>query len=41
MVADPLTKGVLPKTFIENTTHMGILHWEELSVKVGVCMWCS
>ena len=29
MVADPLTKGVLPKTFIEHTTHMGILHWEE------------
>lgn len=30
MVADPLTKGLIPKVFHEHTAHMGVMSLEDI-----------
>ncbi|RVW87693.1 Retrovirus-related Pol polyprotein from transposon TNT 1-94 [Vitis vinifera] len=32
MIADPLTKGLPPKVYHENVTHMGVVHIDDVSV---------
>ena len=30
MIADPLTKGVPPKVFLEHTAHMGVVYFQDI-----------